>query len=158
MERKEEEIVNRAHFEAMSANKAMPSLEELEEITGEPMEDLEKLTSMEQTDDAEKDKYRQEVLSDPKKVKIIRAELNKQKTALDMNLILINRMFPEIEDEDERSIKQEEKRLEVMEEYAKLEIALYTTRKNGKFMKSKAYEFTPHIGLNRRQRRQMFKK
>lgn len=128
-------------------------MEELSAMTETPLEEVKQLTSMEVMDETEKAKFRGDVLSDPKKIKLIRAHLKKQKQALDMKLILVDKMFPNIEDQDERAVAINEKRLEYLTEHAQIEVALFTTRKNGFYMQSSSYSFEPHVGLNRRHRR-----
>lgn len=139
-----------------------PSVEELAEFSGESEEEVKELMTSPETSD---DEYRKKVLSDPKKVRVIRKSLRNQKQGLDMKLALLDQMykdedFGEVSPEEHEALRQEkidEERAKVLVEYTRIENALFTTRQGGKFVKSPAYEWNPHVGLNRRQRRLMTK-
>ena len=134
----------------------IPNTKELSKLTGESEQEIENLVSNTiglKEESPEKTEYRKTVLSNPRKVKLIRIKLKQIKSGLDLKLSLLDSMYKDIEDNNERDKKIEEERMKVFKEYTDIELSLFTTRQNGMFIKSKHYEFKPNIGLNRMQRR-----
>lgn len=157
--KKEKEIQNNLDREAfkeaieeMKTNQIsrnIPSMEELAQLSEMSLEEVQEITSKVMKDSS----FDDVVLNDPKKVRIVRKYLRQRKEQIEISLFYVNNMFTEIEDSQKREEARDNKKAELLTEYTQIEVALFTTRKNGKYMKSKHYNFEPHIGLNRRQRR-----
>ena len=126
----------------------IPSREQLAEFSGESVKDIENILS--------ENDYRKDVISFPRKIRMIRKSLREQKKGLDLRLALINMLYTDEDISDEKKeAKRDLERAKIIDELTRIEHLMFTTRKKGFYLLSPSYKFEPHVGLNRGQRRRV---